>query len=75
MFKVASYLVGGQVGNFVGPNDYTIYGLTNERAQIRSRDARDYNLEHSRSTQLSGDVIRAKKQFLYPYHTMHHINR
>ena len=42
LIKVASYQGGGQIGKLVGPNDYTIlYGLTNERAQIRSRDPRD----------------------------------
>ena len=57
-FKLASYLVGGQIRTLVGPSDYTIYGLTNERAQIRSRDPRDST---TWSAQLSCDVIECQE--------------
>ena len=58
--KVASYPVGGQIGKLVGPSDYTIYGLTNERAQIRPRDSTTWSA--TETPNWAATLLSAKKQ-------------
>ena len=41
LIKVDTNLVSGK---HRGPNNHTIFGVTNERAQIRSRDPRDTDI-------------------------------